>query len=104
MISNEIRLIYIVDKSRKLPLYFRYVAGNIIDNSTLINTINMLLAHGIEIDIVIMDAGYSSTDNLSELLSANIRFITRMQKTEKNIRHLLWIQLIPAKIKEFHFS
>jgi transposase len=58
-ISNELRLIYVVDKITKFPLFFRFVAGNIIDNSTLINTINDLLSYNIQIELVIVDAGYS---------------------------------------------
>jgi transposase len=76
--SNEIRLIYIVDKNTKLPIYFRYVPGNIIDNSTLITTINLLLAYNIDIEVVIMDAGYSAYHNLEELIKNNIPFVTRM--------------------------
>ena len=35
VISNEARLILVVDRKSGLPLYFRYVAGNIVDGSTL---------------------------------------------------------------------
>jgi hypothetical protein len=86
---NEIRLIYIVDQKTKLPLFFRFVAGNIIDNTTLINTINMLLAHNIKIEIVIMDAGFSALNNIIELTKANIPFMTRMPLHRKEFKQLL---------------
>jgi len=35
VISNEARLILVGDRRSGLPLYFRYVAGNIVDVSTL---------------------------------------------------------------------
>ncbi|MCF0111181.1 MAG: hypothetical protein HUJ58_04710, partial [Erysipelotrichaceae bacterium] len=35
VISEEVRLIYIVQQRTGLPLFFRYVAGNVIDVSTL---------------------------------------------------------------------
>jgi hypothetical protein len=89
VISNEIRLIYVVDKNTKLPIYFRFVPGNIIDNSTFTTTINTLKAYGINIDLVIMDAGYSSSENLSQLLSTNISFITRMTKNRKEYKELI---------------
>ncbi|MDR1086268.1 MAG: hypothetical protein LBP22_15785 [Deltaproteobacteria bacterium] len=38
-ISNEIRMIYVVQQGTNLPLYFRYAAGNIIDVSTLTKTL-----------------------------------------------------------------
>lgn len=64
LVNNEIRLIYIVDQETKLPIYFRYVSGNIIDNTTLIPTINMLKAYNINVKLALMDAGYSCFKNL----------------------------------------
>jgi hypothetical protein len=89
IISEEIRLIYVVDKNSKLPIFFRYVPGNIIDNSTLITTINSLLAYDINIEIVIIDAGYSSLKNIEQLLLAKIPFITRMPKNRKEFKELI---------------
>jgi transposase len=88
VISNEIRMIYIVDKDTTLPIFFRIVPGNIVDNSTLINTINLLLTYGINIAIVIIDADYSSENNIRQLIEAKIPFVTRMTKNRKNIRNL----------------
>jgi transposase len=93
VISNEIRLIYVVDKRTKLPIFYRCVPGNIIDNSALISTINMLHTFDVNIELIIMDAGYCSLDNLSKLISTNISFITRMLKIEKNI-NILWIFMV----------
>lgn len=89
LISNEIRLIYVIDQRTKLPIFFRYICGNIIDNSTLINTLNHLMAHGIKIEIVIMDAGYASMNNLSELARAGIGFLTRMPQHRKEFKQLI---------------
>jgi hypothetical protein len=41
-VNNEIRLIYLIDKESKLPIYFHYVAINLIDNGTLQYVINTL--------------------------------------------------------------
>jgi hypothetical protein len=90
-INNEIRLIYIVDKDTKLPIYFRYIPGNIIDNSTLITTINSLMTYDVNIKLIIMDAGYPSNENLSQLMSLNIPFITRMPKNRKDYKDLMAI-------------
>jgi transposase len=89
LISNEIRLIYVVDKRTKLPIYFRLIPGNIIDNSTLITTLNLLRANNVEIEVVIMDAGYSSLKNLEQLLNANIAFITRLSKNRNDYKFLI---------------
>jgi hypothetical protein len=89
VLNNEIRLIYIVDQKTKMPILFRYISGNIIDNSSLITTINTLIAYGIKIEIVIMDAGYAAMKNLVELASANISFLTRMPQNRKEFKQLL---------------
>jgi hypothetical protein len=89
VINNEIRLIYVVDKNTKLPIFFRYVSGNIIDNSTLINTVNMLSAYNLNIELIIMDAGYYSVNNLIQLISSNISFITRITKNRCEYKNLM---------------
>jgi hypothetical protein len=89
VISNEIRLIYVVDKNTKLPILFRYVPGNIIDNSTFITTINTLITYGIEVELVIMDAGYTSLENLAQLISLNIPFITIMTQNRNEYKILM---------------
>jgi hypothetical protein len=88
-ISEEMRLIYIVDKETKTPIYFRIVPGNIIDNFTLITTLNMLDAYGIKIELIIMDAGYCSEHNLVELIKNGIPFLTRMIKNRIEYKKLI---------------
>ncbi|MDR0675849.1 MAG: transposase [Elusimicrobiota bacterium] len=78
IISNEVRLIYVIDRIKKIPIYFRVVAGNIIDVSTLQNTINELKSYDIDIKYAVLDAGYYSEDNIKFLYSNNINFVTRM--------------------------
>jgi hypothetical protein len=88
-VANEMRLIYVIDKKTKLPLYFRYVPGNIIDKSTLISTINMLNTYFLSIEIIIMDAGYFSKHNIEQLCLNNIPFLTRMSKNVLEYKHLM---------------
>jgi hypothetical protein len=89
VVNNEIRLIYVIDKNTKMPIYFRYVPGNIIDDSTLITTVNMLMAYNINIEMIIMDAGYYSLNNLTQLTNNNISFITRVNKNRKEFKTLM---------------
>jgi transposase len=88
-INNEMRLIYVIDKDTKMPIFFRIVSGNIIDNTTFINTVNSLLALGIKIQLVIMDAGYSASNNIAELLELNIPFLTRLTKNRSEHKQLI---------------
>ena len=77
-IEHETRLILAVDRLSKLPLYFRYVAGNIGDVSTLANTIVEMKKHGISTSSALIDAGYYSEANLKLLFDAGISFLIRM--------------------------
>ena len=43
-ISEEVRLIYVVQQGTRLPIYMRYVPGNVVDTTTLITTIKELKA------------------------------------------------------------
>lgn len=80
-IKSEVRLIYVTHQETGLPIYFRYVAGNIVDVSTLVTTIAELKASGMNTKFAIMDAGYYSAENATTLLNANISFISRLKET-----------------------
>jgi hypothetical protein len=82
-ISEQIRLIYIIDTITGLPLFFRYNAGNIVDITTLKATVDELKANGINIKHAIVDAGYCSDGNLKALLESKIRFLTRLPVNRK---------------------
>ena len=77
--SEETRLIYVVQQRTGLPLFFRYVAGNVIDVSTLTRTIAELKANGINTKFAILDAGYYTGKNADALLDAKISFISRLK-------------------------
>lgn len=78
-ISEEVRLIYVVQQRTGMPLFFRYVAGNVIDVSTLTRTIAELKANGVNTKFAILDAGYYTGKNADVLLDAKISFITRLK-------------------------
>jgi hypothetical protein len=78
-ISNEVRLIYVVQQKTGLPLYFRYCPGNVIDATTLIRCLEELKAQGINVKHAILDAGYYTDENIRELFDNNISFITRLK-------------------------
>ena len=76
VISEEIRLIYVVQQKTGLPLFFRYVAGNVIDVSTLKRTIAELKANGVETNFAILDAGYYTGVNADALFDAILSLST----------------------------
>jgi transposase len=57
-VEQETRLIMVVDQKTSTPLYFRYVAGNIIDVSTLKTTVAELDKMGVKSTFALLDAGY----------------------------------------------
>jgi transposase len=75
-----------VERNTGFPIFFRYVAGNIVDVSTLRVTLNLMKAYGIDIHHSILDAGYSSEANLLKLLEDGIPFLIRLpdNKATKN--------------------
>ena len=92
--SNETRLILVVDRKSKMPLFFRYNAGNIVDVSTLRSTIEELKAFGINTDFAIVDAGYYSEDNIKDLYGDDsdkkvIPFLTRLGTNLKLYKQLV---------------
>jgi hypothetical protein len=87
--NRETRLILVVDRSTNLPLFFRYNAGNIVDVSTLKSTINELSAIGVKTECAIVDAGYFSEDNVKDLYSRDIAFVTRLGSNRRLYKELL---------------
>lgn len=79
-ISQEVRLIYVVDNNTGLPVYLRYIPGNVIDISTLKITIAELKEQGVDVNCAVLDAGYCGNDNLKALLDSNIAFVTRLKE------------------------
>jgi transposase len=83
VVTNEIRLLMAADKISGLPIYYRYVPGNIVDVTTLSLIINELKEYKINIDRAILDAGYYSENNVSFLIDNKIPFMTRLtERTE----------------------
>ena len=83
VISNESRLIYVVERDSKLPIYFRYAPGNIVDVSTLKTTIAEVKAFGINVRQAIVDAGYYSDKNVKALQKEKISFVLRVPPNRK---------------------
>lgn len=74
------RLIYVCERNTGLPLAARSISGNIIDVSTIANTISELEKAGVCTDFAILDAGYYTDANVNLLFEKKIAFITRIKK------------------------
>lgn len=103
-VSNEIRLIFVVQKSTGIPLYYRAVPGNIVDVSTLSRIFLHLDSLGIDVASCILDAGYNSGDNLDLFYDENhqcrIGFITRIGSGDKTFKTMVNEELADIEQKE----
>lgn len=77
-ISNECRLIVPVQRDSGFPLMFRAIKGNVVDLSTANRTLCELIENGMNVDMVLLDAGYPTKLNIEEWTSADIDFISRL--------------------------
>ena len=100
VVSEEIRLIYVVQQHNGMPLFFRYVAGNVVDVSTITRTIAELKANGINTKFAILDAGYYTGVNADALLDAGISFMARMKSNFKVYQNTLKEHLKTLESKE----
>lgn len=88
-IDKQIRFLLVIDKKNSMPLFFRYFSGNIVDVSTLKNTIKELQKFGIKENYVYLDAGFFSEDNILELYRQEINFLTRLPSMRTIYKELI---------------
>lgn len=77
-IDKQIRFLLIVDKDTRNPLFFRLLPGNMLDVSTLRNTLDELERYNIKNSFVYVDAGFFSEENISEMYEHGVEFLTRL--------------------------
>jgi transposase len=88
-IEFETRLILAINRATERPLFFRYVAGNIGDVSTLQNTLAEMKQNGINASSVLIDAGYFSQSNLEMLFAAQTAFLIRMPSNRTIYKNII---------------
>jgi len=88
-IQNESRMIMVIDRNTHMPLYFRLVAGNIVDVSTLTTTFSLMNKFGLAPQMVLMDAGYYSEKNIRSLFKSKTSFLTRLPAGRKLYKDLI---------------
>ncbi len=94
-IERQFRLMCVLDSESKLPLFYRYLPGNLTDVSTLEQTIAELTAMGVENSFALIDAGYFSESNIKALYKRNIHFLTRLPAGR-----MLYKELISAETRD----
>jgi len=78
VVSDEVRLILVVQKETGMPVFMRYVPGNVNDASTLVRTMTELGAQGVGAAYALIDSGYFTGPNVNEMYEAGLDFMTRL--------------------------
>lgn len=94
-IDKQIKVLFVIDKKSSLPLYFRYLPGNIVDVSSLTTTVEELKKYSIETSFVLLDAGFFSEDNIKGLFTEEIDFLTRLPS-----RRVLYKDLVGEEVPD----
>ncbi len=77
-IEKQFRFLCVVDQQTKIPLFYRFLPGNITDVTTLERTIMELKEIGVKNSFILIDAGYYSESNIKGLFEKSIEFLTRL--------------------------
>src|SRR3990167_3144314 len=88
-IEKQFRFLCVVDQVSKMPLFYRFLPGNITDVSSLQKTIAELKEMGVENSFILIDAGYFSESNINELFDQKINFLTRLPAGRKIYKEII---------------
>lgn len=88
-IDKQLRFLLVVDKKTTNPLFFRSLPGNIVDVSTVKNTVQELMQHNIKECFIYHDAGFFSEENIKEYYMNGINFLTRLPATRTIYKDLI---------------
>ncbi len=99
-IEQQFRLLCVISRSSHVPLFYRFLPGNIVDVTTLHNTVTELKHMGVNSSFVLLDAGYCSQSNIQGLYASKIDFLVRLpadRKMHKNIMNSYFSQVEKAE-------
>ena len=88
-IEKQFKLLCVVDQLKKTPLFYRFLPGSLTDVTTLQTTILELESMGIKHSFTLLDAGYFSESNMSDLYKRKIGFLIRMPAGRKIYKDII---------------
>ncbi len=100
IISNEVRIIYVVHQRTGLPLFMRYVPGNVIDASTIKRTLLELKGMDLDVKFALLDVGYYNGKNADALYDAKVSFVTRVHSNNKVFTEAVRVHRTGLEAKE----
>jgi transposase len=99
--DKQLRMLCVADQESGMPLFYRAIPGNILDISTLKNTLTELDELKLKCSLVLLDAGYFSKNNTDELYRQNINFLTRMQKSRTIYKDIICSEIKGLECPKF---
>ncbi len=88
-VEKQFKLLCVLDRDTKTPLFYRYLPGNLADVSTLQRTILELSQMGVKSSFALIDAGYLSEENITSLYQEKINFLTRLPSSRTIYKELI---------------
>ncbi|MDR1576968.1 MAG: hypothetical protein LBT86_01885 [Deltaproteobacteria bacterium] len=76
--NHKVKLLVVNKSGLNYPFYYKYVAENIIDVSSLKEALNELESYGININKVVIGSNYCSESNIQAMYDKKIDFITKL--------------------------
>jgi transposase len=102
----QLNLSLVLDKEKGIPVMYDIYPGSIVDVSTLKNTIKKIGSMGVDQYTLVLDRGFFSEGNLTELLSEKLSFVIPAATALKEIKELLTESqrdlTDPQYLKKFH--
>lgn len=99
-IGAEMRLIYVLQQETALSLYMCYAPENVVDVSTLTNTIHELQANSIQVKFAILDTAYLTDGSVEELFENKVSFISELKEESQLYKDVLSKHLSTLEAKE----
>ena len=99
-IDKQVRFLLVVDKESALPVYFRTLPGNIVDVSTVENTMDELKQYGIKDTFVYCDAGFFSEEDIKTFFEKKVHFLTRLPAGRILYKELIHTEVNNLESKE----
>ena len=89
-----------MNKNQGMPIFIRYVSGNIVNFTTLIHTIRELEQQSVGCAYALLDTEYPTKKNLRDMCDSNIDFMFRLDSGNDSTRACmkkLFLVLCPAR-------
>ena len=92
-IQKELRLIFVSNISTGIPIFYKFIPGNVLDINSIKTLLSQLNELGINISKCILDAGYNSSENLDMFYdkdnNVKIEYVTRLKSNDRNLKNAI---------------